>query len=175
MPGFVINGQGAGPFGGVPNNVETKRRHRWVWETIADSELDQNVVLLLQRSSRPHFTLEEPVLHHNQEQAYFAGKQSWETITFTWYDGEQDPNVSEAIWDWLNTVVNIPEVTVSPPAEYKKTGNLRMLDGAGESIEHWRMFGVWPKEVNWQDLDYTDTEIQTIEAIMRYDRAVLQQ
>ena len=174
MPGFVIGGQGGGaPFGAPSNVQETRRRHRWVFETLADGSFPggRAVLLLLQKAARPNFILEEPVLHHNQEQAYFAGKQSWNPIELTWYDGEQPADVSAAIFGWVNSVVSITGVTVNIPSVYKKDSNLRMLDGAGSSTEHWRMFGCWPKEVNWQDLDYMDTEIQTVVVTMRYDRA----
>jgi hypothetical protein len=33
------------------------------------------------------------------------------------------------------------------------------------------MFGCWPQDLNWGDLDYENTEIQLIEAVMRFDRA----
>ena len=173
MPGFIINGSG-GPDQ-PPNTIETKRKHRWVFESIADTPMESNILLLLKSATRPHFTLEEPQLHHNQEVAYFAGKQTWETITLTWYDGEQDPDVSRAAFEWVQSIVDLQSIQVNPPAEYKKTGNLLMLDGTGQPIERWQIFGIWPKEVNWGDLDYSDTEIMTFEVIFRYDRAFLAQ
>lgn len=174
MPGFVIGGQGSADLDeGIANTIETKRRHRWIFETIDGEPISAPMLLLLKSAQRPHYTAEVAELHHNQEVAKFAGKQTWEPITLTWYDGEQDPNVSVRAWNWLNTVVNISQVTVETPATYKRTATMSMLDGQGEPAERWQMFGVWPKEVNWSDVDYTNTEIQEFEVIFEYDRARL--
>ena len=172
MPGFVIGGTG-GP--GPNHNVETRRKHRWTWETLgkaAAGEFQSPVLLILKEAARPNHTFEEPEMHHNQEKAYFAGKHSWEPIKFVWYDGEQSPDVSAELWDWVNGVCDISAVTVEPPNAYKKEGRLQMVDGAGEPSETWQMFGCWPQNTNWNTLDYADTEIQTIEVNMRFDRAI---
>lgn len=169
MPGFVING-GGGP--GPNNNVETRRKHRWVFATL--EPLDNQVLLILKEAARPHFTLEEPEMHHNQEKAYFAGKQSWEACKLMFYDGEQSPDVSRAMWNWVNVTAQIPQANVAKPNVYKKDASLQMLGSAGETSETWRMFGCWPQDTNWNNLDYSDTEIQLIEVTMRFDRAVRQ-
>jgi hypothetical protein len=169
MPGFIVGGKGTGPN----HTVETRRRHRWIFRTLGkgSSEFASEVLLILKEASRPQFNFEEPVMHHNQEQAYFAGKQTWEAVKLVWYDGEQNPDISKEMWEWVNTVCNIPAVTVDIPGNYKKQGKLQMLDGAGTSTETWQMYGCWPQSTNWNNLDYSDTEIQTIEVTMRYDRA----
>ena len=168
MPGFNINGQGNGPAA----NLETRRKHRWNFATLGN--IGQTALLVLQSAQRPNFKFEEPEMHHNQEVAYFAGKQSWEPITLTWYDVEQDPDISSTIYQWLNTVVTITSANVAPPSQYKKQASLQMVDGQGASNETWSIYNCWPKEVNWQDLDYTVTDIATIEAQMRFDRAMRQ-
>ena len=175
MPGFQIGGQG----GNQPNNVvETRRKHRWIFETLAQGAFPggRESLLLLQSASRPHATFEEPEMHHNQEKVYFAGKHSWEPITLVWYDGEQNPDVAKEVYDWLDTGVleSVGSANVNAPNAYKKDSSLQMLDGAGSPTETWQIFGCWPQDINWGDLDYTNTEIQTIEVTMRYDRAVRQ-
>lgn len=173
MPGFQIGQGGANQ----PSNVvETRRKHRWIFETIdrgAAGTFDRRSLVLLQSASRPHVTFEEPELHHNQEKAWFAGKHSWEPITLVWYDGEQSPDVSSEIYDWVDqgVLTSIGDANVNIPSQYKKNATLQMLDGAGNPSETWTILGCWPQDVNWGDLDYTNTEIQTIEVTMRYDRA----
>ena len=110
-------------------------------------------------------------MHHNQEQAYFAGKQSWEPITLKWYDVEQDPDVSAGIYSWLESVTNIPSANVNPPAFYKRTATLSMVDGFEQPTETWSISNTWPQAVNWGELDYTATDLAVIEATMRFDRA----
>jgi hypothetical protein len=111
-------------------------------------------------------------MHHNQEVARFAGKQDWEPISLTWYDSEQNPDVSRGIYHWIETVVNMHSLHVAHPRFYKKTASLLLLDGAGQATEQWSMMGTWPEVSNWQELDYTSTDLLTMEVTMRYDRAV---
>jgi hypothetical protein len=172
MPGFIIGGTG-GP--GPNHMVETRRAHRWVFETLgkaAAGSFRSPILLLLKEAARPHPTIEEPEMHHNQEKAYFAGKHSWESTKMVWYDGEQPDDVSRELWEWLNGVIDIRQVTVQLPQNYKKEGTLQMLRGDGSPSESWRMYGCWPQDINWNTLDYANTEIQLVEVTMRYDRAV---
>ena len=166
MPGFNICGTGSGPA----SNLETRRKHRWVFRTLGT--VPANALLVLQSASRPNFKFAEPEMHHDQEVAYFAGKQTWEPVSMKWYDVEQDPDVSDTIYTWLNTVCTLTTATVNAPQAYKRQATLEMIGAAGNTTETWTMCNAWPKEVNWGDLDYTATDISTIEATMRYDRAM---
>lgn len=175
MPGFNIMPYGGGYSAQGPSNtLETRRKHRWVFESIGrgTGSFSQAELLVLQSASRPSFKFEEPEMHHNQEVARFAGKQDWDPVTLTWYDVQQDPDVSRGIYMWIETVVNMQSIKVAHPRLYKRTASLLMIDGTGQTSESWTMLGTWPANCNWQELDYTSTDIQTIEATMRYDRAV---
>lgn len=165
----MVCGEGDGPS----HTVETRRKHRWVFQTLGrgNSQFSEEELLVLMSAQRPNFKFEEPEMHHNQEVARFAGKQDWDPITLTWYDVEQDPDVSAGIYAWLETVVQFSTANVAAPADYKALAELNMVDGSGQVSESWTICGTWPKEVNWGDIDYTATEIATIEATMRYDRA----
>jgi len=170
LPGFNICGTGALP-NGPSNTNETRRKHRWYFATIGD--LAANFLLVLKEAARPQFTFDEAAMEHNQETVYFAGKQKWAETKLMWYDVEQDPDCSGNVWDWLNTIVDITgqELPVQPPEQYKKDADLQMIDGKGTSTERWQMCGCWPKDINWQTLDYGSSEIMQIEVSMRYDRA----
>jgi len=180
MPGFNVNGIGGG---GVPNTMEVRRKHRWVFEVILRGEgtpFSTISRLMLQSASRPSFKFEQPEMHHNQEVVRFAGKQDWDPITLVWYDGEQKPDISADIYYWLETVVNMTTIQVAHPEKYKKFAQLAMVGGmalvggmgATAVSERWELYGTWPAEINWQELDYTSTDLMTIEATMRYDRAI---
>ena len=171
MPGFNVLGAGGD---GPSNVIEIRRKHRWHFKTIGrgDSYFDQTELLVLQSASRPSFKFEEPEMHHNQEVARFAGKQDWDPITLVWYDAEQKFDVSAGIYRWIETITNMTDIKVSTPNKYKKAAQLEMLSGSGQSTEIWGMWGTWPQACNWQELDYTSTDLQTIEATMRYDRAI---
>ena len=176
MPGFNIQGVGNGPNA----TAEIRRVHRWVFEAITtgSSPVPQNVMLFLKSAGRPTHNLEEAIMHHNQEQVYYAGKTTWEPITFSYYDAQQDPNVSQAMWTWMNNCVqytggNAPNV--APPANYKSgIAKLNMVDGSGAADESWEIYNGWPQNINWNAsaLDYTSSELMLIEVKFRYDRAI---
>lgn len=175
MPGFNIAGS---PNPNEPRSLtEIRRKHRWLFTTFAPDNLFQGVLLFLQKASRPNFKYEEPVMHHDQEQIYYAGKQSWEPITISFYDAEQNPNVSLEIHRWVRSVTTSglqagQPVTVAPPVGYKRDATLESTDGAGIPTESWELKGCWPKETNWGDLDYTNTDLQMVEVTFRFDRAI---
>lgn len=170
MPGFTIDGTGAAGANVPPANIETRRKHRWYFQTLGDA-VQPDILVVLKTATRPKFTYEEAAMHHDQEVAWFAGKQSWDPIALEWYDAEQEPDVSRAMWDWLNKVTNMDAITVETPRSYKKQASLIMTMGSGEPSETWKLFNCWPKELDWKDLDYTSSDIATVAVSMRYDRA----
>lgn len=175
MPGFNINGGGAEADGNGPSNtIEVRRKHRWLFSVLKRGPRDfsNQARLTLQSASRPSFKFEEPEMHHNQEVVRFAGKQDWDPVTLVWYDVQQNNDNSAEIYAWIESVVNMKTIQVAHPISYKQIARLEMTDGFGFSTETWTMYGTWPQACNWQELDYTSTDLQTIEATMRYDRAI---
>lgn len=175
MPGFNVAPLGGGYSGSGPSNtLEIRRKHRWVFQTLGRGAgaWSPAELLLLQSVSRPSFKMEEMEMHHNQEKVYLAGKQEWEPVTMKWYDSEQSPDISRGVYHWLETVVNLNSLSVAHPRFYKREAVLEMIDGTGQASERWAMYGTWPSSVKWNELSYSESELLTIEATMRYDRAV---
>ena len=179
MPGFFIaatgNGGGAQFGNNSPSNIiETRRSYRWYFQTLGrgSSDWSPKELLLLQKAKRPTFKYSELTMDHQQDKAYYAGKQEWEAITLTWYDVEQEPDTSRGLYIWLETVCNLSNMKVNHPSNYKKQARLKLVDGAGNDSETWDLYGTWPTNFNWQELDYTNDAILTCEATMRYDRAI---
>jgi len=175
MPGFNIDGATAD---GPPNTTETRRKHRWLFSINGvQAAGDNKATLFLQKANRPSVKYEEVQMHHDQERAYFAGRTEWEPITLEFYDAEQKPDVSKWVWDWCcgsQGVSNIAAVTVALPNTqgYKKSGELEMRDGQGTTTETWSLKGAWPIESNWNDLDYSSSDIAMITVKLRFDRAI---
>jgi hypothetical protein len=173
MPGFFI---GTGTSSTDPNAAaEFRRKHRWRVTTGEGMKTNKDWVYL-QKAQRPHFKYDEPVVHHNEEEAWFAGKRHWEPITFTFYDNSSDGDISGDIVNWLGggsgtAVGDWPAANTQDPSAYKKEIVMEMLNGVGTADETWTLQNAWAKEANFNDLDYTNTEIQTITVIVRYDRA----
>lgn len=45
---------------------------------------------------------------------------------------------------------------------------LGMYDGLGNLVEEWMFSGVWPKSMNFGDLDYSSSDETTIEVLWKY-------
>ncbi|MBW2149329.1 MAG: phage tail protein [Deltaproteobacteria bacterium] len=168
MPGFKI--PGSGDDKSKDHKAEFLRKHRW--RITGTDIMTAGEWIYLKKAARPSFQLEEVVVHHDQEEAYFAGKQKWEEITLEFYDVTEPKNITDKLWKWVNEVVVIPDVVVNVPKNYKKDNlKIQCTDGKGGVIHEWTLFGVWPKTTNWNDLDYESTDIQTVTVTMRFDRA----
>ena len=50
-----------------------------------------------------------------------------------------------------------------------------MYDGCGEMLEKWIFENVWPNNIEWGELDMSDSQYVTIDLTLRYDRAYWQQ
>lgn len=175
MPGFQV--QGSAVDGQNKNNrIETRRKHRWRFTA---GFLRPNEWIYLEKAARPSFQLENPEMHHDQEVAYFAGKQTFEEITLEFYDAiGGNVDVTRRLYEWIaggtsESVVNLGDpASVNIPASYKTDIELEMTDGQGNPLDAWTLFGAWPKSTNWNDLDYTNTEIQRVTVVLKFDRAV---
>lgn len=189
MPGFAVTGQETGANNGQGNvpqaTAEFRRKHRWRVQTGLGLTKGDDWTYL-QKAQRPHFKYDEPVVHHNEEEAWYAGKRHWEPINFTFYDkvgsgaggaaGSSDISADIQAWlggtsqfqvgDWANANTSLPSV-------YKQPITMQMLAGNGVADETWTLLNAWAKEANFNELDYTNTEIQTLTVIVRYDRATV--
>lgn len=173
MPGFSIKGENANIS--KKNKAEYRRKHRWRVADLSDGPVTPADFLQLKTAQRPSFTLSEDEVHHDQEVAYFAGKQTWDPIELTFYDAVQGAganDIAQKLYEWVSTVAEIPQATVSLPSAYKKTLLLQMTSNEGTPDETWELLGAWPSKSNWQDLDYSQSEIQTVSITIRFDRAV---
>ena len=172
MPGFNVGGLG---LAGQPSNtVETRRTYRWVFRTIGrgTGTFSRQELLHLKAASRPHVKYDKIEMHHNQERARFAGKTDVDPIELTWYDIEQNPDISKGLYFWFETVSDQRTANVGHPSTYKKNAELVMLTGMNTISELWTMYGCWPEDVDWGQLDYEQNQIGLIKAKMTIDRAV---
>jgi hypothetical protein len=125
---------------------------------------------------------DEETMHHNQEEVWLAGKHHWDPITLTWYDVEQDPDMSDAVWKWLGgrqaggggPFDVLETMKIRKPSEYKLDSVLTMVDSYGAKSEEWKIYHGWPQAVNWNTIDYTTSDVLLIEVTYRFDRAVKQ-
>lgn len=161
-----------------------KRKFRFLFEIQGITDIsDPLVALPAQKATRPSISLKEMDVPHLQETIYLPGRPDWKQLSVTLYD----VNKNHPIWKWLLSFYNPGpsnrEADIlnggfpnSPgyfgfAKPFKKDSILYVLDGCGNEMERWVYQNCWPTEIDYGDMDMSDTDILTINLTMRYDRA----
>ena len=157
---------------GAPDAV-LKRKMRWTLE-IADvvrtgTFADVKEGHICKIAMRPSFSFDQQEVQHVSEKVYLPGKPTWEPLDVTLYDMATESYA----FRWLTTFYDPTSGVIKPVAEAaKREATLLLFDGKGNTIEHWRIYGCWPANIVWGDLDYATSDTVDVKLTIRYDRAV---
>jgi hypothetical protein len=170
---------GLGELAGA--NLVFKRKYRWTFQVVtnAGDKIDEYFVKL---ASRPNVTIEETEINFLNGKMYIPGKATWETITVTYYDIGNAGKGIVGLYTWLANVYDFTNPTKLQQSSkrgisgsgggYAAEGLLNLYDGCGNSMETWKLFGLWPQAINFGELDYSSSEEVTIELTLRYDKVL---
>jgi hypothetical protein len=146
-----------------------KRKFRWTFRIDGPCNLKVSEKFV-KLAARPNLSIEETEINYLNGKTWIPGKGTWETITVTYYDVASNENID--LWSWIATIYEFTNpITLKQSttrASYAGTGVLTMYDGCGDPVETWRMGDMWPQAINWQDLDYSNSEECTVEVTLRY-------
>jgi hypothetical protein len=148
-----------------------KRKFRWTFEIQGFCGNEKNKVpeYFVMTSSRPNWSTEETEINHLNAKTWIPGKTSFETLTVTYYDVANQE--MRSLYNWLATVYDFTDPVNLRQAEkrdWDATGVLNLYDGCGTLLEQWQLNHMWPQAVNFGELDYSSSEIATIELTLRY-------
>lgn len=154
------------------NNTIFKRKFRWTLEFQnicggSRGDIPRNYVKV---ASRPNIDIDETEIHFLNGVDWLPGKGRWQTMDVTYYD------VATAdiapLYNWLASVYNFTDPINlqmgSRRNDYSARGILGLYDGCGALIEQWVLQNMWPKAINWGDLDYSNSDICEISITFRY-------
>jgi hypothetical protein len=155
---------------GQPDMV-FKRKFRWTFELFGFCANEKNTVPehFVNVASRPNLEIEETEINHLNAKTWIPGKASWQTITVTYLDVAHQE--MQSLWNWLATVYDFTDpikLRMGERRDWDATGVLSMYDGCGVLLETWEMKRVFPTGINFGDLDYSSSDIATIELTLRY-------
>lgn len=155
---------------GQPDMV-FKRKFRWTFEIFGFCANEKNVVPehFVNVASRPNLAIEETEINHLNAKTWIPGKASWETISVTYLDVAHEQ--MNSLWNWLATVYDFTDpinLKMGNKRDWSATGVLSMYDGCGTLIETWQLQHMFPTAINFGDLDYSSSDIATIELTLRY-------
>ena len=151
----------------LANKFEPKRKFRWVLE------IDGIDAFLCKTASRPQLTFDETKIQWINVERKLAGRAVWGDVSITLYDPIA-PSGAQQVMEWIR--LNFESVTGRSGYSdfYKRDIVLKMLDPVGTVVEMWDMRGVFPKDINFNDLDYSASDPVEIALTLSIDNAILQ-
>lgn len=151
----------------IPNKFEPIRKFRWILNI---EGIDS---FLAKSAQRPQRVFEEITMDWINSKRYLSGKHEFQPITIELYDPIA-PSGAQQVEEWLR--LNFESVSGrSGYADfYKRDIQLKMLDPIGTVVQLWDIKGAWSKDVNYNELDYSNNDACWATVIVRFDQAVLQ-
>jgi hypothetical protein len=153
------------------SDVVFKRKFRWTFELQGFCNNQSNVVpeYFVKMAGRPNLEVEETEINHLNGKMWIPGKASWQTISVTYIDVAH--NDMKTLWNWLASVYDFTDpinLKQGNRKDWDATGVISLYDGCGVLLETWQLKHCWPTEINFGELDYSDSEPAEIELTLRY-------
>jgi hypothetical protein len=159
---------GIGVLGG--SDICFKRKFRWMM--YIDGVIGEGASMLPpDKAARPSLNFKEIEAQHLNETVFFPGKPDWKPIQVTLFDLKTNTN---PIFSWLKEQYDPCEDAGTwkrPTGNFKRTLNIEMYDGCGNTMERWVVRNAWPNNIEWGDLDMSESAYLVVELTLRYDRA----
>lgn len=160
---------------GSPTNIVFKNKYRWlafVVDSTGTITVSPHVVKL---SSRPSLSIEETFLNSSTSfipGKFISGKSAWEEVTLTYFDINTEDSTElfgylAQVYDYSDAL-EISKTTLTVPSVLKSDFVLELFNGYGVSTERWILKDAWPTSINFGELDYSSSEVATIELKLRY-------
>lgn len=149
-----------------------KRKFRWLLK-IPDVSAEGINTLPPLRSARPSLSFKEVEAQHISETIYYPGKPEWKPIGLTLYDIKKP---THPVFEWIKELYDPEEGTYGYSCDgFKKSrATLELYDGCGKVIETWIYENAWPQNIEFGELDMSNSEYLTCDLTLRYDRAYIQ-
>jgi hypothetical protein len=127
--------------------------------------------------TRPSVTFPEIEIPIYNSRLYLAGKHEWEAVTCNLRDdatGEVAKLVGEQLQKQLDFV---EQASAAAGIDYKFLTRCEILDGGNGAVEPvvletWELYGCFLQNVNYNELNYANSEPVTISMTIRFDNAV---
>jgi hypothetical protein len=126
----------------------------------------------VQSASKPKLSHEEIKVDSYNSVAYIAGKHTWEEIQIVLKD-DLTNNIAKLVGHQVQKQMNHFEQTAfAAGVNYKFVMIIETLDGGNDTVvEAWTLEGCFLKNVEYAELDYSESAFQTITLTVRYDNA----
>jgi hypothetical protein len=153
----------------APLTYEPLRNNRWLIRFPSDLGIME---WTLATAARPNLTQNETEMQFINTSTWVLGRYIWETLEITIRD-MIGPSGSQAIMEWVRLGTESVTGRQGYAAGYKRDVEIEMLDPTGVVVQKWILKNTMITNVNFGALDYSDDNIATITATLRYDYAIL--
>lgn len=127
--------------------------------------------------TRPNMSFQEVTLPVYNSTIYLAGKHSWQPITINVRDDALG-SITAMVGEQLQKQLDFAEMSSAVSGQdYKFSMNIELLDGGNGAfepvvLETWELGGCFVTSVNYNNLNYANSEAVTITMNIRYDNAI---
>ena len=127
--------------------------------------------------SRPNVTFAEITLPIYNSTMYLAGKSTWAPLTVNIRDDASN-SVSRLVGQQLQKQMDfVEQASAVSGQDYKIKTNIEILDGGNGTstpivLETWECYGCFLVSANYNNLNYSTSEVVAIGLSIRYDNAI---
>jgi hypothetical protein len=152
-------------------------RFRILFENFGVSKPTTELTKQVVEFSRPKIGFGEIPLEVYNSRIYLAAKPTWETVSVTLRD-DVSGEVARRVGEQIQKQFDFSEqASAAAGSDYKFKTVCQILDGArGVStpniLEAWELYGCYISNVDYQSLNYGNSEPVTIALTLRFDNAV---
>jgi hypothetical protein len=127
--------------------------------------------------ARPSVSFEDMTIDIYNSKIRLAGKHTWEDVTVNIRD-DAGGQVAKLVGEQLQKQMDFVEMaSAASGIDYKFITRCEILDGGNGTstptvLETWELYGCYLTSVNYNDLNYSESNPVTIAMTMRYDNAL---
>jgi len=153
----------------MPLPYEPKRKNRFILRFPSSLGINEWYV---ESTKRPSIKINSVAIPFLNTETYVAGKFNWDTINVTFRD-PIGPSAAQALMEWVRLHAESVTGRMGYSVGYKRDIDLELLDPTGVVVEKWILQGTFLTNVDFQDLNYGQDGLATIQATLRPDRCIL--
>ena len=154
-----------------------KYRFRVIFENLGVSTPRTELTKQVMDFSRPEVSFDDITVDVYNSKVRLAGKHSWGDISCQVRD-DATGAVQKLLGEQLQKQFDFMEQSSAASGiDYKFTMRCEILDGGNGAheptvLETWELYGCYLQAVNYNDLNYANSEVVTIGMTIRFDNAV---
>ena len=153
----------------MPLNYEPLRQNRFLLRFPADLGIQEWWVT---KASRPSIKMDETEIPFLNTSTFVVGRYKWDTMQVSLRD-PIGPSATQAVMEWVRLHSESVTGRQGYAAGYKRDVEIEMLDPTGVVVSKWILKNTMINDANFGSLDYSSSELATIDLTLRFDYAIL--